>query len=201
MNILLSPYAPENLVSRDGFSRPVPRQPAHYLHTQAECGAYSRDSSGFPRRRLFTYLNRHTPSGQSRVNRVTHLRTDGVHYRESAGTVPVVLEVVPVTGPVNLQVTMDQLMCVLYVWSALSVEYGSSGYGYQSCSWSSQQGKWMFPCLRSRLRIWSRETGSAVPSRVSLLILHTQRLNMVPPRGIPPSFRDGVHIYDQPASG
>ena len=28
--------------------------------------------------------------------------------------------------------------------------------------------------LRSRLRIWSRETGSADPSRVSLLILHTQ---------------------------
>ena len=34
-NILLSPCVPENLVSRDGFSRPVPRQPAH-LHTQAE---------------------------------------------------------------------------------------------------------------------------------------------------------------------
>ena len=30
------------------------------------------------------------------------------------------------------------------------------------------------PCPRSRLRIWSRETGSAVPSRLSLLILHTQ---------------------------
>ena len=30
------------------------------------------------------------------------------------------------------------------------------------------------PCPRSRLRIWSRETGSAVLSRVSLLILHTQ---------------------------
>ena len=44
MNIPLSPYAPENLVSRDGFSRPVPRQPAH-PHTQAECGAYLRDSS------------------------------------------------------------------------------------------------------------------------------------------------------------
>ena len=27
--ISLSPYAPENLVSRDRFSRPVPRQPAH----------------------------------------------------------------------------------------------------------------------------------------------------------------------------
>ena len=32
----------------------------------------------------------------------------------------------------------------------------------------------MFPCPRSCLRIWSRETGSAVPSRVSLFILHTQ---------------------------
>ena len=42
---------PENLVSRDGFSRPVPRQPAH-LHTQAESGAYLlRDSSRIPRRR------------------------------------------------------------------------------------------------------------------------------------------------------
>ena len=34
-NIPLSPCVPENLVSRDGFSHPVPRQPAH-LHTQAE---------------------------------------------------------------------------------------------------------------------------------------------------------------------
>ena len=29
MNISLSPFAPENLVSRDGLSSPVPRQPAH----------------------------------------------------------------------------------------------------------------------------------------------------------------------------
>ena len=34
-------------------------------------------------------------SGQSRVHRVTQLRTDGVHYRESAGTGPVNLKVVP----------------------------------------------------------------------------------------------------------
>ena len=52
MNIPLSPYVPENLVSRDGFSRPVPRQSAH-LHTQAESGAYLRDSSQVPRRRPF----------------------------------------------------------------------------------------------------------------------------------------------------
>ena len=38
MNIPLSPCVPENLVLRDGFSRPVPRQPAH-LHTQAESGS------------------------------------------------------------------------------------------------------------------------------------------------------------------
>ena len=51
-NIPLYPCVPENLVSRDGFSRPVPPQPAH-LHTQAESGAYLRDSSRVPRRRPF----------------------------------------------------------------------------------------------------------------------------------------------------
>ena len=51
-SIPLSPCVPGNLVSRDGFSRPVPRQPAH-LHTQAESGAYLRDSSRVPRRRPF----------------------------------------------------------------------------------------------------------------------------------------------------
>ena len=40
MNISLSPFAPENLVSRDGFGSSVPRQPAH-PYTQAESGAVS----------------------------------------------------------------------------------------------------------------------------------------------------------------
>ena len=43
---------PENMVLQHGLSRPVPRQPAH-LHTQAESGAYLRDSSRVPRRRPF----------------------------------------------------------------------------------------------------------------------------------------------------
>ena len=94
MNISLPVFVHENLVSRDGFSRLVPRQPAH-LYTQAEYGAYSRNSSRVQRRRPFIYLNRHTPYGQSRVYRVTQLRTDGVHCRESAGTGPVNLKVVP----------------------------------------------------------------------------------------------------------
>ena len=64
MNIPLSPCVPENLVSRDVFGRPVPRQPAR-LHTQAESGAYLRDSSRVPRRRLFMkppYVIRPVPS-------------------------------------------------------------------------------------------------------------------------------------------
>ena len=55
MNISLFAFAPDNLVLREGFSRPVPRQPAH-LHTQAESGAYLQDSSRVPRRRPFIIL-------------------------------------------------------------------------------------------------------------------------------------------------
>ena len=128
MNIPLPPFAPENLVSRDGFDSPVPRQPAH-LHTQAESGAYLRDSSRVPRRRPCIYLNHFTPSGQSQVYRVAQLRTDAVHCREFAGTWPINLKVFP-----------------------------------NECCLSRS------PCPHSRLRIWSRETVSTVPSRVSLLI-------------------------------
>ena len=91
-NISLSPFAPENSASQDGFGGPVPRQPAH-LHAP------------------FIYLNRHTPSGQSRVSRVTQLRTDGVHSGESVGTGPAVLKVVPVTGAASAGLTVNQLVC------------------------------------------------------------------------------------------
>ena len=58
MNISLAAFAPENLVLRDGFGSPVPRQPAHF-RTQAESGACLRDSSRVPRRRPFIYLQLH----------------------------------------------------------------------------------------------------------------------------------------------
>ena len=48
---------------------------------------------------------------------------------------------------------------------------------------------------------WSRETGSAVPSRVSPLILLTRAESEVLTHGIPPAFRDGVGIDRQPSSG
>ena len=94
------PFAPDSLVLRDGFGSPVPRQPAH-LHTQAESGAYLlRDSSRVPRPRPFNYLSRHAPLGQSGVYRVTQLRTDLSHCRESAGSGPVNHKVVLVAGAV-----------------------------------------------------------------------------------------------------
>ena len=75
MNISLSPFEPENLVSRDGFGSPVPRQPAH-LHTQAESGAYLRDSSRVPRRRPFMHLKPPYASGS-----VPSLSGHAVAYR------------------------------------------------------------------------------------------------------------------------
>ena len=46
------------------------------------------------------------------------------------------------------------------------------------------------PCVPENL---SRETGSAVPSRVSLLI-SIPRLSLVLTYGIPPEFRGGAHL-------
>ena len=61
----------------------------------------------------------------------------------------------------------------MYVWiygHHIKQEYELTQKGCQSCSWSAQQGTWIIPCPRSRLRIWSRETRLTVPSRVGLLI-------------------------------
>ena len=73
-------------------------------------------------------------------------------------------------------------------------ENGSTGYGSQSFSWPAEQGKRIFPCLRLRLKNWSREMGSAVLSRVSLLI-SILRLNLVLTYESPPEFRGGVHMF------
>ena len=59
---------------------------------------------------------------------------------------------------------------------------------------SAEQGKFIFPRPRSRLEIWSRETGLAVPSRVGLFI-SILKLNLMLTYGIPPDFRDGVHLF------
>ena len=107
MNIPLSPYVPENLFSRDGFSRPVPRQPAH-LHIQAESGAYLRDSSRVPRRRPFMkppYAMGSVPSLSGHAIAYRWRSLPRVHRHRASkpqGS----------SGRMLLwQVTMDQLIC------------------------------------------------------------------------------------------
>ena len=51
----------------------------------------------------------------------------------------------------------------------------------------------MIPCPRSRLRVWPRKTGSAVPSHVSLLF-SILRLDLVLMYGIPSDFRGDVGL-------
>ena len=109
MNISLSPFAPENLVSRDGFGSPVPHQPA-YLHTQAESGAYLRDSSQVPRRRSLIYFKSpyaigSVPSLSGYVITYRWRSLPRVHRHRASkpqGSSERVL---------RWQVTMDQLIC------------------------------------------------------------------------------------------
>ena len=63
----------------------------------------------------------------------------------------------------------------------------------------SLTGNMIFPCPRSRLKNWSRETGLAVPSRVAACPFSTLNLNLVIFHGIPPAFRKGIQLlYHQP---
>ena len=64
-------------------------------------------------------------------------------------------------------------------------EHQPGMYGCQSYSWSAEQGKRNVPCPCLRLIVWSRELGSVVPSRVSLLTFSTPRLNLVLTYGTP----------------
>ena len=88
MMFFLFPFAPDNLVSRDGFGRPVPCQAAHSkfsvrLNLVLTQGIPPDFRGGFHLFISSTAIRRQ-PSGQSRVYRATQLRTDGVHCRESA---------------------------------------------------------------------------------------------------------------------
>ena len=98
---------PENLVSRDGFSRPFTRQPAH-LHTQAESGAYLRDFSRVPRRHPFM-------KPPYAIGSVTNLSGHALAYRwHSLPRVRRHRASKPQGSSERMlpwQVTMDQLIC------------------------------------------------------------------------------------------
>ena len=86
----MSPFAPESLVSRTGSAVPSRVSPLMVFTRGLLCFPPLSATASQPYRQ--------PPSSQSRVNRVTQLRTDGVPCREPAGTGPVVLKVVRVTG-------------------------------------------------------------------------------------------------------
>ena len=104
----MSPFGPKNFVSRHRFGRPVPRQPAH--SPQSYYYYYCRlnlvlTHGLFLKRKYFKYFlppalrdgvllrDCQPSSGQSRVRRVTQLRTEGVHRQNYTGLDPVVLKV------------------------------------------------------------------------------------------------------------
>ena len=124
INQSLSPFAPENLVSRDSFGRPIPCQPAQSPHS----GSIWCLLTGFLPLSA-TASNRHTPSGQSRVYRVTRLRSDDIHCRESTGTGPVVPNVVRVTGAAFAGITIDHLMCASLFSPSTCPLHTNSGCG------------------------------------------------------------------------
>ena len=74
------------------------------LYTNAESGAWY--SSRIPGRRPYIF----TSTTHPRVYRVTQLRTDGIHCRESVGTGPVVLSQGSSSNGCCPCITMDQML-------------------------------------------------------------------------------------------
>ena len=120
--ISVSTFALENLASRDGFGSHVRRQPDHF-HTQAESGAFLRDSSRVPRRRPFIYFE--SPYA---IGSVPKLTGHAIAYRwRSLPRVGWHRASKPQGSSERVlpwQVTMDQLICAslshihywYYVW-------------------------------------------------------------------------------------
>ena len=117
MNNFLSPFAPENLVSRDGFSRPRPALACSFsiltLNLVLTHGIPPdfRDSV-----QLFITAIRHRASPEFIESR--NCVPLGL---ESAGTGSVVLKVFPVTGAGFAVITMDQVLCA----SIFPIHYNS----------------------------------------------------------------------------
>ena len=108
------------------------------------------------------------------------------------------------------QVTMDQLICAyhshVHYWyvfitdSRVWINRVNNKVANPARGQLNRENAF-FPVPRSRLRIWSRETGSAIPSRVSLLISILLRLHLVLTHGIPPAYLPRrssiIHLYCQ----
>ena len=163
--LLVSPCVPENLVSRDGFSRLVPRQPVH-LHTQAESGAYSRDSSRVPRRRPFMkppYAIGSVPSLSGHAIAYRWRSLPRVRRHRASKPQGSSKRILP------WQVTMDQLMCAssshTHCWyevgilkvPAVTTKYGEIFICGEIDTW--QIGILQFCCVKKNLNAFSLKLG------------------------------------------
>ena len=127
----LSAFAPENVVSRDGFGSPVPRQPAYLLlrlNLMLTYGITPEFRGGV---HLFLlkppYAIGSVPSLSGHA-----IGTNDVHSRESAGTGPVNLKVVPVTGAAISGITMDYELICAYLSHNPNM-HGRAGFTALSC--------------------------------------------------------------------
>ena len=165
-NIPLSPCVPENLVSRDEFSRPIPRQPA-LLYTQAESGAYLRDSSRVPRRRPFMEPPYATGSVPSLSGPIAYRSRSLPRVRRHKATKPQgsFERVLP------WQVTMDQL-----IFASLS-QSGSARHGGPTCPSSAR----LFSTARLP-SVLTNEPTSFLPfsARTPINIVNRYRVKSVP---------------------
>ena len=112
----LFPFAAESLVSQDRFGRPVPRQACSFSILRLNLVLTKKIPPVF-RDGVYLFVLSTAMGSVPSLNQVTHLRTDGIHCRESGGTGPVVLRVVPVTGAAFSGITTDQLMCASRLFS------------------------------------------------------------------------------------
>ena len=106
-----------------------------------------------------------------------------INIQVTCTTVRAVVCSILISAPYNV-LRIQQLqstvcvLCFLPIHSGVyhiirTTDWTSTGM-VAKCAWSAEPGCWNFPCPRSRLMNWSRETVSAVPSRVTPLILYTQ---------------------------
>ena len=127
---------PVNLVSRHVFGSPVPRQPV-YFHTQAESGAYLRDSSRVRRRRhtcihynILQYnTNKHTRysrTGKYALRRIWLARASVIprHHKPYYGTLPFMKGVITR----DLQCSITLLRHCLYLICPPYINIGADEY-------------------------------------------------------------------------
>ena len=171
MNIPLSPYLPENLVSRDGFtSRPASACSSPYSGS----GAYLRDSSRVPRRRLFIYHMKppcaigSVPSSLGHAIAYRWRSLPRVHRHRASKPQGSSERVLP------WQVTMDQLICASLSHTHYWYEVGMFKVPYNLPHFS-----------QSRLPVISRNLPASVrfssSVQYTMFYLHTSSCNSISP--------------------